>query len=105
MDYETAKLDVESEGALSLRVRATQTLNTALARSCAAQAVAFTGVDTWAFARTSHGSLRPELSSSGRTTIDPKLCTPIHEVLRELIREELAKRSASDADVRADGAV
>ena len=91
VDYEAHRLTVEANGELCERVRATDELNRALERACVAHSVAFTGVDTWAFARTASGCLRPELSTSGHSTIDPKCCAPVHERLRRIILRELAR--------------
>ena len=85
VDYHTYTPEVLSNGALSERVQATDTLNAALAAACVAAGIAFSGVDTWAFARTPSGSLKPELSTSGHSSIDPALCAPVHECLRKII--------------------
>ena len=85
VDYREYNPGVEANGELSIRMQAVQQLNRALARACDAHGVLFTGIDTWAFAQTHSGSLRPELSSSGHSTIDPGLCAPVHETLRRCI--------------------
>ena len=85
VDYAAVKLDVETDGALGSRVQATEEMNRSLEHACSSQQVAFTGVDTWDSAKTESGSLRLELSSSGHTTIDPALCGPVQERLRQVI--------------------
>ena len=60
-----------------------------IAGACAAHDVACTGVGTWSFASTESGRRKPELSTSGHVTIDPTLCTPVHERLRQIILELL----------------
>ena len=85
VDYNAICLDVETNGALNSRVQATDEMNRSLARACEHHQIAFTGVDTWEFAKTSSGSLRLELSNSGHTTIDPVLCGPVMARLREII--------------------
>ena len=84
-DPQIGCLDVETNGALNSRVQATDEMNRSLARACEQHQIAFTGVDTWDFAKTSSGSLRLELSNSGHTTIEPALCLPVMERLREII--------------------
>lgn len=77
-----------SKGTLATRVQATELLNTALAEACAKEGVAFTGVDTWDFAKSENGSLRPELSD-GHVHIESALCGPVHQRIRQLLTERL----------------
>ncbi len=97
VDYSAHQPDVEAHGDLGERVHATELLNEALARACDRHGVLFSGVDTWEFARSASGTLKPELSTSGHSSIDPSLCAPVHQLLRRMILRAVGDEGEFDS--------
>merc|ERR1719183_781374 len=64
-------------GKLSSRVETTDLLNKSLEAACLKYGVAFTGADTWDFAKNAAGALRRELSDL-HVHIESSLCGPVH---------------------------